>query len=192
MCVVHRRLSAQPVLGPCGQGWREYQRVSIDRCRQCVLAAHVAFGFTAPHARVRCDREAAVRSRPVLASAKRWIYSREGGGGGEDSRAFGGSGAVFARAGGRSREQRHVLVTYEDTPQTVTPMVKRLSCLPSKQAARVRLPFGVLPHYVRDRLFCPHVFQLSSFKQEWQIVAWGPPGEVCNVHNKEPGTEQLI
>ena len=26
----------------------------------------------------------------------------------------------------------------------VTPMVKRLSCLPSKQAARVRLPFGVL------------------------------------------------
>ena len=26
-----------------------------------------------------------------------------------------------------------------------TPMVKRLSCLPSKQAAGVRLPFGVLP-----------------------------------------------
>jgi hypothetical protein len=32
----------------------------------------------------------------------------------------------------------------------VTPMVKRLSCLPSKQAARVRLPFGVL-----TRVFFP-------------------------------------
>jgi hypothetical protein len=38
----------------------------------------------------------------------------------------------------------------------VTPMVKRLSCLPSKQAARVRLPFGVLhPEYC--------IFFLSGF-----------------------------
>jgi hypothetical protein len=60
----------------------------------------------------------------------------------------------------------------------VTPMVKRLSCLPSKQAARVRLPFGVLhPEY---RIFFG--FQGSSMIVPslflFVLLSLGPPTRI--------------